>query len=125
MRIYLSRFPKRFYADYSVKTELTPQQIRSYRDNGFIVLDDFLSPPELQEWREAVDEAVGARGDVRIPGQNVPPKSEYYSKVFKQRVNLWQTSERMKKIMIDERLGKIAMELSGADGIRVWHDQAL
>ena len=108
-----------------MKIELTPPQIQSYRDHGFIVLEDFLSSAELQEWRDAVDEAVGARGDVRLPGQNVPSKSDYYDKVFKQRVNLWQTSERMKKIMLDERLGKLATELSGADGIRVWHDQAL
>lgn len=27
--------------------------------------------------------------------------------------------------MLDERIGKMAAELSGADGIRIWHDQAL
>lgn len=27
--------------------------------------------------------------------------------------------------MLDERIGKMASQLSGADGIRIWHDQAL
>ena len=27
--------------------------------------------------------------------------------------------------MLDERIGKMATELSGAEGIRIWHDQAL
>ena len=27
--------------------------------------------------------------------------------------------------MLDERLGKMAAQLSGAEGIRIWHDQAL
>lgn len=27
--------------------------------------------------------------------------------------------------MLDERIGKIAADLAGVDGIRIWHDQAL
>ena len=27
--------------------------------------------------------------------------------------------------MIDDRLGKMAADLAGVDGIRIWHDQAL
>jgi hypothetical protein len=44
-----------------MKTDLTPAQIQRYRDNGFVVQENFLSPAELQEWREAVDDAVSAR----------------------------------------------------------------
>jgi ectoine hydroxylase-related dioxygenase (phytanoyl-CoA dioxygenase family) len=107
-------------------TGLTPQQIQFYRDNGFVVHENFLSPGELQEWREAVDEAVGLRGDLVVANrQEWTTKNDYYSRVFKQRVNLWQSSERVKKIMLDPRLGKMACELAGVDGIRIWHDQAL
>jgi phytanoyl-CoA hydroxylase len=31
----------------------------------------------------------------------------------------------MAEIMFDERLGRLVGELSGVDGIRIWHDQAL
>lgn len=31
----------------------------------------------------------------------------------------------MKKLMVDERIGKMAAQLAGVDGIRIWHDQAL
>src|SRR5262245_24313434 len=110
---------------HSMNTHLTSDQIQSYRENGFVVLHEFLSPDELREWREAVDDAVGARGDLVVPGHDAwRAKNDFYSRVFKQRVNLWQTSERMQKIMVDERLGKLATELAGVDGIRIWHDQA-
>ncbi len=45
-----------------MRTELTQDQIEFYRENGFIVLDEFLDGGELEEWREAVDETVHKRG---------------------------------------------------------------
>jgi len=31
----------------------------------------------------------------------------------------------MRQLMLDERLGKMAADLAGVEGIRIWHDQAL
>jgi len=50
---------------------------------------------------------------------------KYYETVFKQRLNLWKDNEKVKKIMLDERIGKMAADLAGVEGIRIWHDQAL
>lgn len=116
-----------------MKHELSKEQIDSYRENGFLVIEDFLSPQELEEWRVAVTEAIADRNGIKIPGQSIKvgmddginEDAEYFSKVFDQLLNLWQTSEKVEKIMKDERIGKMAAELSGADGIRIWHDQAL
>jgi phytanoyl-CoA hydroxylase len=111
-----------------VLAELAPEQIDSYRENGFLVVDSLLDADELAEWRAAVDHAVSER-DERIPGQ--PSDAEdhdpnsYYMNVFTQRVNLWQTSQRVRDLMLDSRLGRLAAQLAGVDGIRIWHDQAL
>jgi phytanoyl-CoA hydroxylase len=107
-----------------MNTELSEAQVRSYRESGFLVVEDFLTAEELADWREAVMEAVNSRGDVRIPGFE-GDSTGYYGRVFVQRVNLWQTSERVERLMLDERLGRMAAELAGVDGIRIWHDQAL
>ena len=56
---------------------------------------------------------------------NINEDEDYYSKVFEQMLNLWQTNAEMEKIMKDERIGKMAADLAGVDGIRIWHDQAL
>lgn len=107
-----------------MRTQLQAAEIEHYRENGFVILEDFLTPDELEEWRTAVMEAVEERGDVRIPGFQ-GDSGGFYGRVFLQRVNLWQTSVRMKALMLDERLGRLAAELAGVDGIRIWHDQTL
>ncbi len=49
-----------------MKTDLTPQQLQHCRDNGFVVLHEFLAPDEWREWREAgVDTVAAVAADVR------------------------------------------------------------
>ena len=52
-------------------------------------------------------------------------QTEFYDKVFDQLVNLWQTDQAMGELILDPRIGRMAAELAGVDGVRVWHDQAL
>ncbi len=109
-----------------MKTELTDEQIAVYRKNGFVIIEDWLTPDELAQWRAMVDDSVGQRS-TRLPGRSGPPPSsgDYYSNVFTQRVNLWQTHEGMRKLIVDPRIGALAAQLEGLDGLRIWHDQAL
>ncbi|HTL51182.1 MAG TPA: phytanoyl-CoA dioxygenase family protein [Planctomycetota bacterium] len=108
-----------------MNSTFTADEIKSYRENGFIVKNDFLTPAELQEWRDAVDEAVAARKNRKLANKEWEAGNDYYDNVFTQRLNLWMDNARMKKIMVDERLGKMAADLEGVDGMRIWHDQAL
>ena len=116
-----------------MNNQLTDNQVDSYQENGFVIIEDFLSQDELGEWREAVEEAVKERNGRKFPGQDIKvgeddginEDGEYYGKVFDQLLNLWQTNDRAKKIMLDERIGEMAARLSGQEGIRIWHDQTL
>ena len=114
-----------------MNTELTFEQINSYRENGFIVIEDFLTPDELQTWRRHVDDAVALRdgrsiaGGPRARDRVGSEESLYYDRVFVQRMNLWNDHEGMRELMFDPRLGKMVSELAGVDGMRIWHDQAL
>ena len=109
------------------------EQIAFYRSNGFVVIEDFLTPQELDNWRSAVMRAVDQRAGKKMPGKDIVigeddginEDGDYFGKVFDQLLNLWQTNEGVKDLMLDERIGKMAAMLSGADGIRIWHDQAL
>ncbi|UCH26423.1 MAG: phytanoyl-CoA dioxygenase family protein [Trueperaceae bacterium] len=112
-----------------MKTEITKAQIEDYRENGFLVIPDFLTLEELTVWRDAVDDAVAARGRTKLAGREQDAEWQegdgYYDRVFIQRINLWQDHDKMRQLMIDDRLGKMATELAGVEGIRIWHDQAL
>lgn len=114
-----------------MRSELSTQEIAQYQKDGFLVIEDFLNTEELSFWREALDEAIKSRNGNKMPGRKeVYGKGDdndksYYDNVFDQLLNLWQDNEKMKSIMLDERLGKMAADLCGVDGIRIWHDQAL
>jgi phytanoyl-CoA hydroxylase len=114
-----------------MRSELSQEQVAKYQQDGFVVIEDFLSPQELEFWRTALDEAVAKRGGNKMPdrkevyGKGDDADKSYYDNVFDQLINLWQDNDKMQQIMLDERLGKMAAQLSNSDGIRIWHDQAL
>jgi phytanoyl-CoA hydroxylase len=116
-----------------MKNQLNQEQIGSYQSNGFVVIENFLSEDELDHWRNAVMHAVKQRAGIKIPGREIltgqddgiNEDADYYGKVFDQLLNLWQTDEAVKGLMLDERIGKMAAQLAGTTGIRIWHDQAL
>ena len=114
------------------------------------MIDDFLSPEELETWRERVDRAVASRTG-RTPSQlagnklfdsdpddfvkgrpneadlekNSQGNAGYYASVFTQCLQLHMSDEGMYELMVDPSIGKMAAELAGVQGIRIWHDQAL
>jgi phytanoyl-CoA hydroxylase len=116
-----------------MKWQIGKEQVDYYQANGFVVIEDFLSAEELQYWRTSVMEAVNERGGKKMPGKDIKTGEDdginedaaYYAKVFDQLLNLWQTNDKVKGLMLDRRLGEMAARLAGTDGIRIWHDQAL
>lgn len=122
-----------------MNAELTTAQIQQYREDGFIVQEDFLTSAEVERWREVLDESLGMRGNLLLPpgvdntddGNSGAEKKydaadgEYYKNVFTQRVNLWMDNPEMKELILDPRIGRMCCELEGIDAIRVWHDQTL
>jgi len=116
-----------------MKTQITPQQIEEYRKHGFLLIEDFLDKEELALWRESVTEALEQRGGRKLPGKEtktgeddgINKDADYFGKVFDQMLNLWQTNEKVKELMLNESLGKMVSDLAGCDGVRIWHDQAL
>ena len=107
---------------------ISQEQIDFYQEQGYLIIEDFLGPEELEEWRRCVDEAVAQREERRLvyDAEEWHDKEDsYYRNVFIQRINLWRDHAGMRRLMHDERLGRMATLLSGAEGIRIWHDQAL
>ena len=44
------------------RVDVTGAMVAQYRRDGFLVLHDFLTPAQLQVWRDVVDSAVDERG---------------------------------------------------------------
>ena len=106
-----------------MRAEISTRELRFYRENGFLIVQDLLDRLELEKWRAAVDGAVGGRG---VSGRDLDPgQAEYYDRVFLQRVNMWKTSDAVRELVIDERFGRLAATLAGTDEVRLYHDHAL
>jgi len=116
-----------------MNTTLTDAQVQNYQHDGFLLIEDFLTAAELSFWRQAVTEAVAQRGGRKMPNADtkvgeddgINKDSDYYGKVFDQLLNLWQTNDSIKQIMLNENIGRMAATLAGWSGTRIWHDQAL
>ena len=118
---------------------LEPRHVEHYERWGYCVIDELLSPAEIEEWRGAVEEAVAVqlawspseREAMRrdhacfhnqpSPGEE-PGRS---SEIFLQCVNLWKTTERMRRLVLSPALGKLAAEAAQCDGIHLYHDHVL
>ncbi|MEO6948822.1 MAG: phytanoyl-CoA dioxygenase family protein [Ginsengibacter sp.] len=116
-----------------MRTLLSLDQIQSYQQDGYLLIEDFLSADELSLWRQSVTEAIEQRNGRKMPGSDtkigeedgINKDSDYYSKVFDQMLNLWQTNSKMKQLMLDQKIGEMIATLAGWHGTRIWHDQAL
>ena len=110
-----------------MKTDLTQDQVDSYSENGYLTIDGFLSPDELDHWRTAVDSAVASRNGKKMPGKNIAVGGDdginedtaYFNNVFDQLLNLWQTNDEVKDIMLDPRIGKMVATLARVEGVSV------
>ena len=113
--------------------QVNQQQIDFYRTNGYLVIEDFLNATELENWRSKVFHAVAERAGQKMPGQEtkvgeddgINRDADYFGNVFDQLLNLWQTDDGVKELMLDKRIGEMISRLSNSEGVRIWHDQAL
>ena len=101
--------------------QITPEQIEFYRQNGYVKLKHVLSPQLLEHYRKAIQAHVRELSRDALPMD----QRDTYGKAFLQIMNLWKESEEVKEFVFGKRLGRIAAELIGATGVRIYHDQAL
>ena len=108
-----------------MRNQLAASQIASYRADGFIAVQDFLSADELKTWREVTDQAVRQRIETGGKLSNQSNPDEYYAQVFTQCLRLADSNPAMRQLIYDRRIAQMAGELAGVSGLRIWHDQAL
>jgi ectoine hydroxylase-related dioxygenase (phytanoyl-CoA dioxygenase family) len=109
------------YGELSRPYNLTPEQVADYRREGHIYLADVASRDVIGSIRPhllSIIEEVVARQDAQ-------GRTENYSSFFTQVSNVWRLNRDISEFILAERFGRIAAELMGVDGVRIYHDQAL
>jgi len=113
--------PSNLHAALQEPFQLTKEQINFFKQNGFVKLKNVLSPEAIAYLNETISSEVK-----RLNTQHLPlEERDTYGKAFLQIMNIWTKSEPVKEIVFSKRLAKIATDLMGVDGVRLYHDQAL
>jgi hypothetical protein len=107
--------------DLSSDYSLTEDQIAAYRKNGHVYLPGVLNSEELAAYRPVIVDAADRYNTQTLPIE----ERDTYGKAFLQIMNLWTQDEAVARFTLARRMGKIAADLMGVDGVRVYHDQAL
>jgi len=100
---------------------LSAEQINSFRERGHILLHGVASPEEVAAYRPLLRHAVEQFNTEK----RALEQRDTYGKAFLQIVNLWERDAEVRRFTLARRFAKIAADLMGVDGVRIYHDQAL
>lgn len=109
-------------ADLDTAYPLDEAAIRRFREDGFIRLQRVLAPEVLADYAPEINRLVDESNRLK----NIPfEERSLYGQAFIQVHNLWTRSERVREMAFGKRLARLAAQLMGTRGVRMWHDQAL
>ena len=100
---------------------LAQAAVARFREDGFVHLRDVLSPGTLERYGEEISAKVVELNTMHLPLE----ERSTYDKAFLQVTNIWTRSEIARELVFSRRLARIATELLGTEGVRLYHDQAL
>ncbi|MEM6552093.1 MAG: phytanoyl-CoA dioxygenase family protein [Planctomycetota bacterium] len=106
--------------DLDTPYALNADDIARFRKDGFVRLPHVFSAEELA----AIDGVLTPLTLAHAPDTAMEDR-DTYAKAFIQVGNLWERSDDAKPISFSRRLARIATELLGTAGVRMWHDQCL
>ena len=82
-----------------MKDQVTPEQARSYQENGFLVIEGFLDAEETAHWGRTTDEAVAQRlASTSSALNNQGDPDDYYAQVFTQCLKLADSHAGMRAL---------------------------
>jgi ectoine hydroxylase-related dioxygenase (phytanoyl-CoA dioxygenase family) len=108
-------------ADLHSRYDLDPSAAARLAENGFVKLPGVFDAATVEAYEPEITAKV-----IELNTQHLPlEERDTYGKAFLQITNLWRHSELVRELVFSRRLARIAAELLGVDGVRLYHDQAL
>lgn len=97
------------------------EQIDQFRRDGFVRLKRVFDAATLRHYGDAITRETIAHNTQTVPLE----ERTTYDKAFLQVMNLWCHGGPSREFVFGKRLARIATELLGVDGVRLYHDQSL
>lgn len=100
---------------------ITPAEHHRFQEDGHIYLSALATPDEVAAYRPALlATAESQRWEHRPLDQR-----NSHGQAFLQMVNLWRHDPVVARFVLAPRFARVAAELMGVHGVRIYHDQAL
>jgi len=100
---------------------LDQDTIDAFRRDGHVVVRGLASTAEVEAYRSVIEDAALRHNVESRPLE----ERETYGKAFLQIPNLWTKDEGVRRFVFGRRFARVAAQLMGVDGVRLYHDQAL
>jgi ectoine hydroxylase-related dioxygenase (phytanoyl-CoA dioxygenase family) len=92
-----------------------------FDSEGFVHLTGVLEPETLRAYGDHITQRVLAAN----PSPSSVADRSTYDRAFLQVMNLWRDDARVREFVFGQRLARVAADLMGVRGVRLYHDQAL
>jgi len=101
--------------------DMSPALVEEFSRDGHACVRSLVAPEIVEAARPAIEAAAAERT------KHVAPLEERdtYGKAFLQAANLWKMDEDVRRFVFARRFASAAAALLQADGVRLYHDQAL
>lgn len=120
-RTDLSRASTTDGADIDSPYLLDSEARSRFERDGFVQLPGVLNEATVAHFEPEITTKV-----IELNTEHLPMHQRTtYHKAFLQVTNLWRQSALVRELVFSTRLARIAAELMGVDGVRLYHDQAL
>jgi ectoine hydroxylase-related dioxygenase (phytanoyl-CoA dioxygenase family) len=112
---------RRRAADLDGVYTLSTHHVAAFQEQGFIKVPGVLAPETI------ISVAAEIRAQVAALNQQDKPMGarSTYEKAFLQIMNLWRQNAVVRQLTYARKLARLAADLMGVDGVRLYHDQAL
>jgi ectoine hydroxylase-related dioxygenase (phytanoyl-CoA dioxygenase family) len=107
--------------DINSPYRISEDQIANFRRDGFVHLKNVLTEAEIRHYEPELTRLVEEE-TAKLPA--LFERSDY-AKAFVQVENLWLRSTLAREFTFSRRFARMAAELLGVSGVRLYHDQAL
>jgi hypothetical protein len=104
--------------DYEVPADC----IAELRQKGHTITRGLATPEEVAAYEPAIREAAFLHNKETRP---IEERDDMVAKALLQIWNLWTLDEAARRFTFAKRFAKVAADLMGVDGVRIFHDQAL
>ena len=111
----------RVLPDLSSDYDVPAERIDEFGREGHTVLRNVCTSDEVAVYRPVIEAATRKHTTETRPLE----ARDTYSKAFLQVTNLWVHDDGVRRFVTARRFAKIAAELMGVEGVRLYHDQAL